>query len=112
MNKIKIIADTSADFTEEEARAMNLAYVPFTIDVADTTYIDDDKLDLDALYTDMKASADPVRTGCPSPFLYKEAILASGANEIFVVTITAKLSGSYNAAKTAVEEIQKQHPEK
>lgn len=67
MNKIKIIADTSADFTEEEARAMNLDYVPFTIDVADTTYIDDDKLDLDALYTDMKASADPVRTGCPSP---------------------------------------------
>lgn len=112
MNKIKIIADTSADFTKEEARAMNLAYVPFTIDAGDTTYIDDDKLDLDALYTDMKASADPVRTGCPSPFLYKEAILASGADEIFVVTITAKLSGSYNAAKTAVEEIQKQHPEK
>lgn len=112
MNKIKIIADTSADFTKEEARAMNLAYVPFTIDAGDTTYIDDDKLDLDALYAAMAATSEPTRTGCPSPFSYKEAILASGADEIFVVTITSKLSGSYNAAQTAVEEVRREHPEK
>ena len=112
MNKIKIIADTSADFTAEEAKAMSVAFVPFTIDAGKNTYIDDDTLDLDALYADMQATSEPVRTGCPSPFLYKEAIMAQGTDEIFVVTITSKLSGSYNAAKTAVEEVKREHPEK
>lgn len=67
MNKIKIIADTSADFTVEEAKAMDIAFVPFTIDAGNATYIDDDTLDLDALYADMQASQEPTRTGCPSP---------------------------------------------
>lgn len=112
MNKIKIIADTSADFTVEEAKAMDLTFVPFTIDAGENTYVDDDDLDLDALYAAMAATSEPTRTGCPSPFSYKEAILASGADEIFVVTITSKLSGSYNAAQTAVEEVKSAHPEK
>lgn len=112
MNKIKIIADTSADFTAEEAKAMDIAFVPFTIDAGKNTYIDDDTLDLDALYADMQASQEPTRTGCPSPYNYKEAILGTGADEIFVVTISSKLSGSYNAAQTAVEEVKREHPEK
>ena len=112
MNKIKIIADTSADFTKEEAKAMDIAFVPFTIDAGKNTYIDDDTLDLDALYADMQASQEPTRTGCPSPYNYKEAILGTGADEVFVVTISSKLSGSYNAAKTAVEEVKREHPEK
>ena len=112
MNKIKIIADTSADFTAEEANAMDITFVPFTIDAGGNTYMDDDSLDLDALYADMQATQDPIRTGCPSPFLYKEAMDESGADEIFVVTITSGLSGSYNAAKTAVEEVKREHPEK
>ena len=112
MNKIKIIADTSADFTKEEARAMNLAYVPFTIDAGDKTYIDDDDLDLNALYADMEKSPEPTRTGCPSPFSYKEAILKTCSDEVFVVTISSKLSGSHNAAQSAVAEVLREHPEK
>ena len=112
MNKIKIIADTSADFTAEEAKAMDIAFVPFAIDAGKNTYIDDDELNLDALYADMQASQEPTRTGCPSPYNYKEAILGTGSDEIFVVTISSKLSGSYNAAKTAVEEVKREHPEK
>ena len=56
MNKIKIIADTSADFTAEEAKAMCVAFVPFTIDAGKNTYIDDDELNLDALFADMQSS--------------------------------------------------------
>lgn len=112
MKPIKIITDTSADFTKEEEKAMDITYVPFTIDAGGTTYIDDDDLDIDALYADMAKTDEPIRTGCPSPFSYKEAILASGADEIFVVTITSKLSGSYNAAQSAVAEVLREHPDK
>ena len=112
MNKIKIVSDTSADFTKEEEKAMGITYVPFTIDAGDNTYIDDDDLDLNALYADMEKSPEPTRTGCPSPFSYKEAILGTGSDEVFVVTISSKLSGSHNAAQSAVAEVLREHPEK
>ena len=112
MNKIKIVSDTAADFTKEEEKAMGITYVPFTIDAGDNTYIDDDDLDLNALYADMEKSPEPTRTGCPSPFSYKEAILKTGSDEVFVVTISSKLSGSHNAAQSAVAEVLREHPEK
>ncbi|MDY3118183.1 MAG: DegV family protein [Peptoniphilus sp.] len=112
MSQIKIISDTSADFTKEEAQALGLTYVPFTIDVNGATYVDDDTLDLSALYRDMQAANEPIRTGCPSPYQYKEAIENAGADEIFIVTITSKLSGSYNAAQSAVAEVKRDDPNK
>ncbi len=112
MSQIKIISDTSADFTKEEAQALGLTYVPFTIDANGTTYVDDDTLDLSALYRDMQATNEPIRTGCPSPYQYKEAIESAEADEIFIVTITSKLSGSYNAAQSAVAEVKRDDPNK
>ena len=74
MKKIAIVCDTSADFTQDEAEAMGIIYVPFTIDANGTSYIDTYDLDLESLYRDMKETKEPIRTACPSPFHFKEAI--------------------------------------
>ncbi|MDY6044436.1 MAG: DegV family protein [Peptoniphilus sp.] len=110
--KIGIVSDTSADFTREEAEEKGIVYVPFNIYANDHTYVDDDDLDLKALYADMKATKEPIRTGCPSPFQYKEAILKADAEAVFVVTISSKLSGSHNAAMSAMQEVLAEDPEK
>lgn len=109
---IGIVTDTSADFTSEEREALDFVYVPFTIEAGGESYLDDETLDQDALYADMKATKDPIRTACPSPFHYKEAILKTGAEEIFVVTISSKLSGSYNAAQSAAQAMRSEYPGK
>ncbi|VEJ34662.1 DegV domain-containing protein SAV1425 [Aedoeadaptatus ivorii] len=112
MTKIRIIADTSADFTREEAEAIDLIFVPFTIEVGGKTYVDDYDVDIDAMYKDMAASKDPIRTACPSPYHYETALEEADADAVFVVTISSKLSGSYNAAYTAVERYKREHPDR
>ncbi len=112
MKKIAIVCDTSADFTRDEAEAMGIIYVPFTIDANGTSYIDTYDLDLESLYRDMKETKEPIRTACPSPFHFKEAIESAGADECFVVTISSKLSGSHNAAASGIHAVLEEYPHK
>lgn len=112
MKKIAIVCDTSADFSREDAEAMEIIYVPFTIDANGNNYIDNYDMDLDSLYRDMKETREPIRTGCPSPFHFKEAIESANAEECFVVTISSKLSGSYNAAASAIHAVEEENPDK
>lgn len=112
MKKIAIVCDTSADFSREDAEAMEIIYVPFTIDANGNNYIDNYDMDLDSLYRDMKETREPIRTGCPSPFHFKEAIESADAEECFVVTISSKLSGSYNAAASAIHAVEEENPDK
>lgn len=112
MKKIAIVCDTSADFSREDAEAMEIIYVPFTIDANGNNYIDNYDMDLDSLYRDMKETREPIRTGCPSPFHFKEAIEKADAEECFVVTISSKLSGSYNAAASAIHAVEEENHDK
>ena len=59
----------------------------------------------------MKARKNPVRSACPSPDLYAEDIRAT-EGDCFIVTLSAKLSGSHNAASLGVQLAQEDMPEK
>ena len=60
----------------------------------------------------MKASKNPVRTSCPSPFEFKEKILEMEEDQLIILTISKQLSGTYNAAKVGLEAAQKENPNK
>lgn len=95
----KIVVGSSCDFTKEQQKQIPHEVVPFTIQIDGEDLVDDETLSLDTLIAKMKKSVGAIKTACPSPqhFLekYKE-----GEN-IFVVTISSKLSGTYNSAMTA-----------
>lgn len=95
----KIVVGSSCDFTKEQAEQIPHAVVPFTIQIDGVDYIDDEQLTQATIVEKMKKSMGAIKTACPSPqhFMdkYKEA------EHIFVVTISGKLSGTYNSAVTA-----------
>ncbi|HEY4543810.1 MAG TPA: DegV family protein [Tissierellaceae bacterium] len=95
----KIVADSSCDLTEQMKENMNIELIPFKISVEDREFVDNDNIDLDDLIKSMKKSQNPVKTACPSPGDYLNAFKDSDV--IFVVTISSKLSGSYNSAVLA-----------
>lgn len=97
--KVKIIGDSCCDLNEEYRQAMNVQIVPLTINVGDKTYIDDETLDTLELLKDMKKSSTVPKTSCPSPDTYMKAY--EGDEDIFVVTLSSELSGSYNSAVLA-----------
>lgn len=108
----KIITDTSCDLSKEMARDLNITYVPFYISISGVEYTDDDELDVNAFIQEMVKAPEPIRTACASSFEYTKALNDCEENNIFVVTISSKVSGSYNSAKIAVDEFKKENPNK
>ncbi|HEM6221175.1 TPA: DegV family protein [Streptococcus suis] len=111
MPKWKIVADSGCDYRQLKNLAPDTEFisVPLTIQVGDQAFIDDANLDIDHMMNVMEASKSAAGSACPSPQAYQAAF--EGAENIFVITITGGLSGSFNAARVARDMYVEEHPE-
>lgn len=100
MRKYKIIGDSCTDLTKEMMQHSCYARVPLTIEVGAYTISDDETFDQQNLLEKMYAWHDAPKTACPSPAQYLEQI--EDGKDNYIVTLSARLSGSYNAAAQAV----------
>lgn len=89
---------------------LNISLVPFNISIDDREFVDDENLDLKKMVKEMKASPNPIKTSCPSPGDFLEKF--KEAKDIFAVTISANLSGTFNSAEVAKEMALKEDPNK
>lgn len=106
----KIISDSSCDLNKDEIKNMNVSYVPFKITIDGKEYVDDDNFNLSEFLNHMKNSPNPIKTSCPAPFEYMQEIERNKDKDIYLVTISSKLSGSFNAAQVAAEEAREKYP--
>ena len=92
----KIIVDSCGELTEEMKASGVYENVPLTIQIDDHHIVDDETLDQADLLKKIADSPNSPKTSCPSPERYMESY--TGADRIYVVTLSAELSGSYNSA--------------
>ena len=104
----KIVADSSADMLT--LPGMNFESVPLKIITDVKEYVDNAELDVAAMLADLKAYKGKSRTSCPNAGEYIEAF--GDADEVFCITITSNLSGSYNAARVAAKNYLEEHPDR
>lgn len=95
----KIIADSCCDLNKELKEKLKVDLVPLSIEIGDYNLRDDENLDTMELIQLMKDSHKAPKTSCPSPGEYMEKF--QGEDNIFVVTLSSALSGSYNSAMLA-----------
>jgi len=100
-----IIADSSCDISDSLVAKTDTKLIPFTLLLGDREYVDDNSLDVNSFVEDMKACTEKIGTAAPSPYLFEEAIKAS-EKTAFIITISSRLSGSYNSAVAAVKELE------
>ena len=93
----KIVSDSASDILSIEG--INFESVPLTIVTEEKEYIDDENLNVDQMVTDLREYQGKSHTSCPSTGKYLQSY--EGNDEVYVVTITSKLSGSYNSAVVA-----------
>ena len=105
MRTMKIVADSSANIMELKTVAFDTA--PLKIITAEREFVDDRDLDLNEMIQYFKAYKDRSQTSCPNPEDWLNAF--GDAEDIFCVTITSGLSGSYNAACVAKEMYESEH---
>ena len=105
---IKIVADSSSDIISLSGVAFESA--PLKIITAQKEYVDDSSLDVLQMATDLQSYKGKSSTSCPNA---NDWLAAFGdAEQVFCVTITATLSGSYNAARMAKAIYEEKHPER
>lgn len=91
-----IVCDSCTDLTEEDLKKGCYTLVPLTLLVDGEEIIDDETFDQADFLVKVAASKESVKSACPAPESYMEAY--SKADDIYVVTLSAELSGSYNSA--------------
>ena len=97
MRKIKIVADSSADVLNLEEVAFDAA--PLKIITDEIEFVDDSTLDVSGMVKWFDSYKGKSKTSCPNSSDWLEAF--GDADEVYCVTITSGLSGSYNAACVA-----------
>lgn len=104
----KIVADSSADTLT--LTGMDFASAPLTIVTDAREYVDDATLNVAQMTDDLLRYSGKSSTACPG---VGDWLAAFGeAEEVFCVTITSNLSGSYNAAVIAAQEYESAHPDR
>ncbi len=103
----KIISDSSSNLLTNEFE--NFTSVPLKILLGSKEYTDNSELNVEQLVQDMATSKEKCSTSCPNIFDWIKAF--GDSKEIFAVTITSSLSGSYSAAVQAKEDYEKANPD-
>ena len=106
MRQIKLTADASANLLQLEG--VDFAAAPLKINTADREFVDDHMLDTAAMVAWFDSYKGKSKTSCPNPSDWLDAF--GDAEEVFCVTITSGLSGSYNSACVAKQMYEAEHP--
>lgn len=108
MRKIKIVADTACDLFE--LKNTEFAYAPMKIITNEKEFVDNKSLNVDEMVKYMDNYKGKSKSSCPNTNDWLKAF--GEADDIFCVTITSGLSGSYNSACVAKEIYETENPGK
>lgn len=102
-----LVSDNSTDISQNERQKINVIQIPFYISFDGENFLKEEKdITLDEFYKKIKEDKTLYpKTSQPSPGDYEEVfrpILEKG-EDIITLTISSKLSGSYQSAMTAAE---------
>ena len=106
--KTKIVVDSAASLYA--LSGVDFACVPLKIITDDAEYSDNGALDAVEMARTLRTYKGKTSTSCPNVGDWLAAY--EGADEVYAITLTGTLSGSYNAAQLAAEEYQQENPGK
>lgn len=93
----KIIVDSCCDLPDCYKKDEHFQIASLTIDIDGFKIIDDTTLNQKILIQKMKESSNSPKTSCPSPESYMQSYDCE-ATDVYCITLSSKLSGSYNSA--------------
>jgi len=108
VKKRKIVSDSSSDIIELDG--IDFSSVPLKISTDERDFVDDRFLGVEEMTEYLDKYKGRSRTSCPNVHDWLSAF--GDADEIFCITMTSKLSGTYNSACAARDTYEKENPGK
>lgn len=93
----KVVVDSCGELTEEMKQSGVFESAALRMQVGDTHFIDDETFSQKDFLEKVAACEECPKSSCPSPEKYM-ASYCCDAERVYVVTLSAELSGSYNSA--------------
>lgn len=106
--RVKIVTDSGSSM--HVLNGVDFASVPLKIMTNEKEYVDNIDLDVSVMVDDLSTYKGRSGTACPGVGEWLDAF--EGYDEIFCITITSVLSGSYNSAMTAKQQFEEENPGK
>jgi DegV family protein with EDD domain len=109
MSNVAIITDSVADIPAEVAKELGITVVPLIVRFGADTYRDGIDLSPDEFYEKLETSKILPVTSVASPMAFAEVYdqIAKNTDEIVVISLSSKLSGTYQVALQAIELMKK-----
>jgi len=105
---IKIVTDSTCDLPAQFYRQHDITVVPINIQFGTETYQDGITIDRPTFYRRIESSGVLPKTSQPSVGQFRDAynrLAEAGATDILSIHVTAKLSGTFQSAELAKEEV-------
>jgi DegV family protein with EDD domain len=106
----RIIGDSCTDLPMELRNNENIRLVPLTIQIENDNIVDDHTFDQIEFLRKMAESKNCPKSSCPSPESFMHEF--EGVDDVYIITLSGKLSGSYNSAELAKKLYLEDHPNK
>lgn len=102
---IKILVDSASDIDQEEAMAKEIAMIPMEVTFGDEQYLDGVNLSHRDFFEKLIESDQLPKTSQINEYRWTEEFekLTANGDQVIVLTISSKLSGTYNSAKSAAK---------
>lgn len=101
---IKLIIDSAADLSKEEVQKNGIIVLPLEVRFGETAYRDGVDMSSDEFFQKLEASSTLPKTSQLPPYTFAEAFEALHGEEAIVITLSQKLSGTYQSACTAAKD--------
>ena len=108
MSQYKIVIDSCGELPEDLKADGHFCTVPLLLDVDGYQITDDETFNQRDFLQRVKACIHSPKSSCPSPERYMSAYEGE-AEHVYVVTLSGKLSGSYNSAVLAADLYHEEH---
>lgn len=106
----KIIGDSCTDLTVDMKKDKHFTLVPLTLQVGDVTIVDDETFNQKEFLKLTKETPTCPKSSCPSPEAFMNHF--RGEEDIYVVTLSSNLSGSFNSAELGRKLYLEENPKK
>jgi DegV family protein with EDD domain len=103
---VRVVTDSSADLSPALVTDLSIEVVPLKVRFGEEEFIDGVSLTPEGFWARLRTSDTTPQTAAPSPGDFEHAfakVLAEGANGIVCVTLSSKVSATYQAAQVAAE---------
>lgn len=100
---IRILVDSSSDYSVEEIRQKQLDLVPISITIGEKSYVDGYDMGRDEFYEILQRSDDFPKTAQPSPQAFLDIFedVRSKGDDLICIILSSELSGTYQTAVLA-----------